>query len=235
MAIWKDNCGPTGCPINLNTAQDHKMRMDSGYLPLPRPRQLKTVSLSRSLRLSTIGRLSHSAWLSAQRCFTIERWRAYNLLNMRREAEQKGMSVTGRHRKRSDPRRRIVRPGSIDPELKSRWKCIRYQGSAHHKSKPTGGELAPSPRRGKSLCDGLRIIGLREATKLLRAGIARDMVSERRCAKGLPKCIWAVDDSGEVYEAVQGSPSHHYHGYRLDRNDAMRETVVKEWRRRDNT
>ena len=147
----------------------------------------------------------------------------------------KGMSVTGRHRKRSDPRRRIVRPGSIAPELKSRWNRIRYQGSAHHKSKPTGGALAPSPRQGKSLCDGLRIIGLREAAKLLRAGIARDMVSERRCAEGLPKYIWAVDNSGEAYEAVQGSPSHHYHGYRLDRNDAMREIVVKEWRRRDNT
>ena len=39
----------------------------------------------------------------------------------------------------------------------------------------------------------------------------------------------------DIYEAVQGSPSRHYHGYRLDRNDAMRETVVKEWRRRDNT
>lgn len=83
--------------------------------------------------------------------------------------------------------------------------------------------MAPSPRQGKSLCDGLRIIGLLEATKLLRAGIARDRVSERRCAEGLPKCIGAVDDSGEVYEAVQGSPSRHYRGYRLDRNDAMRD------------
>ena len=159
---------------------------------------------------------------------------AYNL-EYEERAEQKGATVIGRSRKRSNPGRRIVRPGSIDPELKSRWNHIRYKGSAHHKSKPTGGALAPSPRRGKSLCDGLRIIGLLEATKLLQAGIARDMVSERRCTKGLPKCIWAVDDSGEVYEAVQGSPSHHYHGYRLDRNDAMRETIVKEWRRRDNT
>lgn len=112
--------------------------------------------------------------------------------------------MTGRSRKRSDPRRRIVRPGSLDPELKSRWNHIRYKGSPHHKSKPTGGELAPSPRRGKSLCDGLRIIGLPEATNLLWAGIERDMVGERRCAKGLPKHIWAVDNSGEVYEAVQG-------------------------------
>lgn len=143
--------------------------------------------------------------------------------------------MAGRARKRFDPRRQIAKSKSIGPELKARWRCIRYKGSAHHKSKATDCGWVPSPRPGKSLCDDLRIMKMREAAKLLRAGIQWDMVSQRCCDKGFPRYIWAVDSEGEVYEAVQGSPSHHYHGYRLRQGDAMRKIILKEWHRRCST
>ena len=78
----------------------------------------------------------------------------------------------------------------------------RYVGSAHHKTRPADYCFDPptAPRPHKSVCDEIRIIKRREASELLRSGIARGMVS-RYWIEGLPKYIWAVDDAGEVYEA----------------------------------
>ena len=57
------------------------------------------------------------------------------------------------------------------------------------------------------------------------------MVSTIR-GDGAPKYVWAVDDTGEVYESKIGSDLD-YHGYRLGDNDkAVREYVRREWNQR---
>ncbi|NJL73241.1 MAG: hypothetical protein HC888_17735 [Candidatus Competibacteraceae bacterium] len=49
-------------------------------------------------------------------------------------------------------------------------------------------------------------------------------------AHGMPKYVWSVDQDGDTYEAKLGNGG--YHGYRLDKPDAMRAVVLKEWRTR---
>jgi hypothetical protein len=49
----------------------------------------------------------------------------------------------------------------------------------------------------------------------------------------LPKYVWSVDDDGEVYEAKISPGSSSYKGYRLEEEDAMRDTVLKEWKARN--
>ena len=50
--------------------------------------------------------------------------------------------------------------------------------------------------------------------------------------QGLPKRVWAVDDTGQAYEAMLGDDGATYHGYRLNRKAPNREYVIAEWRRR---
>lgn len=110
----------------------------------------------------------------------------------------------------------------------------RYVGSAHHKTRPSDYNFNPpvNPRRGKSLCDDLRAITLREAIGLFRSGVSLGMVSDHY-ERGLPKFIWAVDHDGEAYEAILGSDGPNYHGYRLNVSSPNREYVIAEWNRRN--
>lgn len=133
-----------------------------------------------------------------------------------------------------NPKRRIAPLGSYD--IDRLFSVARYVGSAHHKTRPADYGFNPptAPRPHKSVGDDLRIVKRREASELLRSGIAWGMVS-RYSVNGLPKYIWAVDDTGEVYEAkLDGNQE--YHGYRLRADDgAMRRLVMKEWRLRCET
>lgn len=112
---------------------------------------------------------------------------------------------------------------------------LQYVGSGNHKLRPGDYGFVPShnPRPSKSPCDDLRPLLLSEASTLFRRGIALGMVS-RFEEGGAPKYVWAVDDSGEVYEAKTKSDREvEYHGYRLSDDDrAMRRHVLDEWRRR---
>jgi hypothetical protein len=75
----------------------------------------------------------------------------------------------------------------------------------------------------------VKVILRAEARALFRAGILKGMVSD--CEKGgRPKFVWAVDPDNEVYEAKVDSDA--YHGYRLKHDDDMRQTILKEWKRR---
>lgn len=134
-------------------------------------------------------------------------------------------------RNSSNPKRRIAPLGSYDIDRLLR--DARYVGSALHKTRPADYGFTPptAPRPHKSVCDDIRIVKHREASELLRSGIALGMVSRYR-VMGLPKYIWAVDVAGEVYEAKLDA-NHCYHGYRLRADErAMRRLVMREWKRR---
>jgi len=109
---------------------------------------------------------------------------------------------------------------------------VQYLGSPHHKTKPADYNFHPpsNPRPQKSVCDGVRVILKGEAMKLLLSGLQKSMFSTYFVGD-LPKFVWSVDESGEVYEAKTDSNTpNQYHGYRLEEEDMMRAAVLKEWR-----
>ena len=101
----------------------------------------------------------------------------------------------------NDKKRRIAALGAISCETWANLDGSHYVGSAHHKTRPADYNFNPpvNPRNGKSLCDELRPITLREAIKLFRSGVRLGMVSAHQ-ERGLPKYVWAVDQDGEAYE-----------------------------------
>lgn len=129
-----------------------------------------------------------------------------------------------------DRKRRVAEAGTISQETLSNLAKARYKGVARHKKKYADYGFAPRPVRGKSVCDDLRDINLKEATRLFRSGIAAGMIS-RQVRRGLPKYVWAVDDDGEVYEA-KTSDGATYYGYRLQHNDKNFAYIMAEWRKR---
>ena len=135
----------------------------------------------------------------------------------------------------NNPKRRIAKPGSFtERQLDDLASTARYEGSAHHKTRPADYGFTPAvaPRPSKSVCDDRRVILREEAKQLLRSGIRLGMVSS--CLKGdWPKYVWAVDNTGEVYEAKLGHDGRRYHGYRMKEDDAaMRKSVLDEWSKR---
>ena len=135
----------------------------------------------------------------------------------------------------NNPKRRIAKRGFFtERELGALASTVRYQGSALHKTRPGDYGFKPptAPRPSKSICDGRRTIPKVEAQLLLEDGIRLGMVSSR-LEGAWPKYVWAVDDSGEAYEAKLGHDRRRYHGYRLGLDDgAMRDWVKAEWSKR---
>ena len=137
----------------------------------------------------------------------------------------------------SDPRRRVVKPGDLTPELRERLRQARYGGSAHHKRRPADYGFNPAPRPKKNVCDpkGFPPVKLKEAIGLFRSGIRRGMVSHKLNDKGLPVFVWAVDGNKQVYEAKPGEDGRTYHGYRLYRDDRQYRPLLHEWKTREGT
>jgi hypothetical protein len=138
-----------------------------------------------------------------------------------------------RRRRSRNPNRGIASPERLDQAGREALAArVVYSGSAHHKRNPGDYEFHPpiSPRPWKSLCDGKRVILLEEAQQMLRQGVINGLFSDFSEGE-LPRNIWNVDESGEVYEAQLGSPPG-YHGYRLEEDDDFRGVVLKEWRKR---
>jgi hypothetical protein len=76
------------------------------------------------------------------------------------------------------------------------------------------------------------IIPIKEATLLMKSGIAAGMVSTFKYDK-FPKYIWSVGEDGEVYEAKsEENTAGMYHGYRLEEEDNIREIVKQAWKER---
>ena len=131
----------------------------------------------------------------------------------------------------NNPKRRIAPQGQFtSKQLEKLVATMTYEGSGHHKRRPVDyGFSSVNPRPWKSLCDRERGISIDEAKELFENGIRRGMVSaffkdER------PKYVWAVDSAGVPYEAKIGTDS--YHGYPLEQDDDMYETVRGEWAKR---
>ncbi|MFK0167073.1 hypothetical protein [Rhizobium sp. NPDC090279] len=111
-------------------------------------------------------------------------------------------------------------------------KAARYVGSGHHKRYPLDyGFERTNPIPTKSLCDMLRPVRLDEAKELLEKGIRAGLISSYDGE--FPKYVWAVDESGVVYEAKadQNAPGE-YHGYPLGQEEEIREHILGEWKQR---
>jgi hypothetical protein len=86
-----------------------------------------------------------------------------------------------------------------------------------------------SPRRDKTLCDGVNIFQKAVALKLLKEGVRRSLVSEQT-RNGYPQNIWAVTADGVPLEAQLENPGNGtYHGYPMPENDAFRDKVIEKW------
>jgi hypothetical protein len=108
-----------------------------------------------------------------------------------------------------------------------------YEGSPLHKRNPGNFGLTPpaSPRPEKTLCDEAKIFDKTVADNLFAKAIERGLVSEAFTSEGFPKQLWAVDDHGQVFEAIYGgSRSGCYHGYPIRRVDPFFDEVLKAWR-----
>lgn len=141
-----------------------------------------------------------------------------------------------RKREGNRPDRRIASDDfTTDADRKVLGERLRYVGSGNHKLRPGDYGFVPShnPRPSKSPCDSVRSILLDEASSLFRSGLRLGMLS-RFDAGQVPKYVWAVDRTGEVYEAkTRPERETDYHGYRLGYDDQeMRAYVLNEWKRR---
>ena len=138
-------------------------------------------------------------------------------------------------RQGNNPKRRIAAEGTLNEQkLKDLLRSVRYKGSSLHKKNHADYDLEPpaNARSNKSLCDGIRAVRIKEATKLFKNGLKRGMVSTFRHG-ACPKYVWAVDEDGEAYEAKLDGDGQNYHGYRLGDDDkTMRQYVIDEWKKR---
>jgi hypothetical protein len=102
----------------------------------------------------------------------------------------------------NNPKRRIAASKDFtDAQRSDLSKVAVYAASGHHKRNPADyGLERTNPRPTKSLCDKIRVIPIKEATLLMKSGIAAGMVSTFKYDK-FPKYIWSVGEDGEVYEA----------------------------------
>ncbi|AFY82363.1 hypothetical protein [Oscillatoria acuminata] len=108
----------------------------------------------------------------------------------------------------------------------------QYGGNPEHKRNPGDFNLTPpsGPRKGKSLCDTVKVFTRHEALKLLRKGIKNGLVSDR-CIGQWPKNVWSVMDDGTPLEAqLESVEQGSYHGYPMHSDDSFREEVIKQWR-----
>ena len=136
--------------------------------------------------------------------------------------------------KKFNPKRRLAPANSVSKEaLDSLANAVKYSGNPEHKRSAGDFNLTPpaQSRRGKSLCDGVKIFKLRDALRYLREGLKRGAVSEQ-CVGGWPKVVWAVTEDGTTLEA-QRDGGGSYHGYPLPADDPMSAEVKHFWEKND--
>ena len=129
-----------------------------------------------------------------------------------------------------NPKRRI----QSDPEqeyLKILVSRVKYSGSPYHKRTPGDFGLTPpvQPVPDKTLCDQAGVTTVTEASRLLKAGVKKGLISVQIHGE-FPQNIWAVREDGWPFEAqlenqVQGT----YHGYPMPSTDDFRLEVLKKW------
>jgi len=108
---------------------------------------------------------------------------------------------------------------------------VRYGGNPEHKRNPGDFGLTPPslPRPDKSLCDAVSIFSKLEATKLLKKGVRKGLVSIAEI-NGFPQNIWSVTDDGCPLEAqLENSEQGAYHGYPMPETDPFRRKIIETW------
>lgn len=135
-----------------------------------------------------------------------------------------------RRRKGYNPKRRLRQ--TVEPEeLRSLAASVRYGGNPEHKRNPGDFGLTPpsDPRPDKSLCDTVGVFSRREATRLLKEGIGRGLISDRK-RNVYPQYIWAVTEDGQPLEAqLENAETGAYHGYPMPNTDPFGSEVLKKW------
>lgn len=128
---------------------------------------------------------------------------------------------------RHNPKRRIRQ--ELDPDyLKSLAGSVNYGGNPEHKRNPGDFGLMPlsQPRADKTLCDTVGVFSRTEATRLLRMGIGKGLVSEQE-RNGYPQNIWSVTEDGWPMEAQLENPQRGtYHGYPMPETGPFRKEVL---------
>lgn len=111
---------------------------------------------------------------------------------------------------------------------------VRYVGSSRHKQNPGNFHLDPpaTPDQNAMLCDvhgGLTNLG--DAQNLLKRAFRKGMVDERTAQGDWPRHVWGVWNE-IVFEGKWGGNGE-YHGYPLEKGDALRERILGEWGNRN--
>ncbi len=92
--------------------------------------------------------------------------------------------------------------------------------------------MPPSqPRADKTLCDTVGVLRRKEATRLLKEGISKGLISEQE-RNGYPQNIWVVTEDQWPLEAqLENAQRGTYHGYPMAEADPFREEVLTKWKK----
>jgi hypothetical protein len=101
-----------------------------------------------------------------------------------------------RDRASFNPKRRISDKKTAE-ELKDLASKVRYGGNPEHKRNPGDFGLTPPamPRPDKTLCDTVGISKRNEATRLLKKGVRKGLISIKE-KNGFPQNIWTISKEG---------------------------------------
>ena len=120
------------------------------------------------------------------------------------------------------PRRRSIRPSTVLvprgkftlDELERLAIGASYRSNLSHKREMFDGEAGQARLDlDKTLCDGTGTNTQEASEDLLREAFRRGMVSQQ-VRQRWPQNVWAVDQSGEVYQAnLANSATGEYHGF----------------------
>ena len=133
-------------------------------------------------------------------------------------------------RRRFNPKRRVSGARTPD-ELARLASQVTYAGNPVHKEAPGDFGLTPpaQPRPDKSKCDWIGIFDRPVASRLLKEGVRRVLVSQQ-VRGAFPQNIWAVTDDGDPVEAqLENATMGTYHGYPMPKTDPFREVIVSLW------
>ena len=136
-----------------------------------------------------------------------------------------------RDRASYNPKRRISDKKTVE-ELKDLASKVSYAGNPEHKRNPGDFGLIPPamPRPDKTLCDTVGIFKRNEATRLLKKGVRKGLVSIKE-KNGFPQNIWTISKEGHPLEAqLENQDQGIYHGYPMPENDPFRQLVLQKWR-----
>ena len=130
--------------------------------------------------------------------------------------------------------KRRIREDVTPEELTGLAREISYGGNPEHKRNPGDFGLTPpsQPRADKTLCDAIEVFSRKVATRLLKSGVLKGLISKNE-RNGFPQNIWSVTDDGCPLEAqLENSELGVYHGYPMPESDSFRKRIIEAWNRK---